>query len=62
MTSDPQEMRIRTLPGYGSNGIAVSFQNGTTIFLKTLKDGTPDLLIEGPVNITEVASNRPLPR
>ena len=51
---DPQELRIRTLPGYGSNGVAIVFPNGTTLSIKTLLDGCPDLLVEGPANITRV--------
>jgi hypothetical protein len=54
--NDPQELRIRTLPGYGSNGLAISFPNGTILSIKTLLDGSPDLLVEGPANITKVKS------
>lgn len=52
--NDPQELRFRTLPGYGSNGMSYTFPNGTVLSIKTLPDGTPDLLVEGPANVTRV--------
>lgn len=52
--NEPQELRVRTLQGYGLNGIMVTFPNGTTMCLKHDIQGVPDILIEGDAKVTRL--------
>lgn len=54
MNQSPQELRFRTLQGYGANGMLFTFPNGTTLSIKHDNDGKPHILIEGDAEIIQL--------
>lgn len=43
---------LRTLEGYGQNGMEFTFPNGTVVSFKYNLEGVPELLVEGIATIT----------
>ncbi len=43
---------LRTLEGYGQNGMELTFPNGTVVSFKYNLEGVPELLVEGIATIT----------
>jgi hypothetical protein len=43
---------LRTLEGYGNNGMEFTFPNGTVVSFKYNLEGKPELLVEGVATVT----------
>lgn len=43
---------LRTLDGYGNNGMEFTFPNGTVVSFKYNLEGKPELLVEGVATVT----------
>lgn len=49
-----QYLQVRTLQGYGLNGLEITFPNGTVVSLTHNMEGCPELLIEGDAVVTRL--------
>ena len=48
-----QGITLRTLDGYGINGIQLEYPNGTKISIKHNLQGEPEIFVEGAATVTQ---------